>query len=328
MGQVVLGIDGGGTHTRVAVVDIKGLLLSHVDWQGASSFHKDKRAAENVQNAIAAALEKAAVTSADVAGIVAGIAGLDSEDDLEWAKTLTDFPGLSSSCPVRHVNDAVVAQNAAFLGKPGIIAISGTGSNIFCIEETRRQISNYDFHHYARTAARFLAYDAVYKIIAGETDSSDTALTEAVFAHLGVNDISALARMGIIGFVEDDRERAKLLGDFGPAVTRAAVEGSNLAKGICDRAAADIVIGIRLLGACFASARISVALIRSVANSPPIRDGIAEALTAPSNKDYRLQEPALPAVLGAALMALELAGFPGTPLSFADSPIAKRFGFV
>lgn len=320
MDQVVLGIDGGGTHTRVAVVDIQGLLLSHVNWQGASSFHKDKRAAENVQSAIAAVLAKAGVNPADVAGIVAGIAGLDSEDDLKWAKTLTEFPGLSPSCPILHVNDAVVAQNGAFLGDPGIIAISGTGSNIFCIEESGRQISSYDFHHYARTAARFLAYDAVYKITAGETDSSDTALTEAVLAHLGADDIPSLARMGASGFVEDGRERAKLFGDLGPSVTRAAVDGSKLAKDICDRAAADIVTGIRLLGACFASERIPVALIGSVANSTPVCEGIAEALAAPSNRDYRLQEPALPAVLGAALMALELAGFPGTPISFADLP--------
>lgn len=43
--EIVIGIDGGGTHTRVMVVDLAGNVLSYIE-NGASSIHKDLQARE------------------------------------------------------------------------------------------------------------------------------------------------------------------------------------------------------------------------------------------------------------------------------------------
>lgn len=48
---IVIGIDGGGTHTRIMVVDLTGNVLAYLE-NGASSIYKDLHARENVQSAI------------------------------------------------------------------------------------------------------------------------------------------------------------------------------------------------------------------------------------------------------------------------------------
>ena len=51
----------------------------------------------------------------------------------------------------------VIAHAGALRSAPGIIAISGTGSVVFGVNEAGRRLRNYDFRHYARSAARHLA---------------------------------------------------------------------------------------------------------------------------------------------------------------------------
>jgi glucosamine kinase len=224
--KVILGLDGGGTYTRIAITDTEGNLLSYVESKGASSIYKDIKASENVHNAINEAVDKADCSLGDIISLAAGVAGLDHESDLEWARELTRIDGLN--CLSRHVNDAVTAHSGAFFSKPGIIAISGTGSNIFGITENGRHISNYNFHHYAATAARFLSYDTVYKIIAGETNQTDDDLVDQVLTYFEAADLSALSKQGSEGFTADKRARDKQFGNLAPVITNAALNGSDL----------------------------------------------------------------------------------------------------
>ena len=77
--DVLLGIDGGGTYIRTAIVDLEGNLLSYVKWTGGAFIHKDANAKENVRRAVLLALEKADRTLSDIVAATAGVAGYDSE---------------------------------------------------------------------------------------------------------------------------------------------------------------------------------------------------------------------------------------------------------
>lgn len=188
--HVVIGIDGGGTYTRVMICDLWGHVLSFVE-RGSASIYKDEKAAQNVQGAIAEALRQANRTNEQVVALVAGIAGYDAPSDLEWITPLTELPGLS--CPKWHVNDAVSAHSGALMGKPGIVVIAGTGSIIVGSTEDGQFIRNYDFHHYAVSAARSIAYDAVYEMLAGGYDETDRPLLLKMLEHFGVQAIDQLA---------------------------------------------------------------------------------------------------------------------------------------
>lgn len=301
-GKVLLGIDGGGTYTRVAVTDLDGVLLSYVEWKGGAFIYKDAKAKDNVFNAVQQAVKQADCTLGDIVAFTAGIAGCDNECDLGWVRDVTNIDGLD--CPRQHTSDAEIAHRGALLFQPGIISISGTGSVIFGITETGRHVRSHAFHYYSATASRCLTYNCVYKIIAGEIDHTDDDLVQRVFAYFNVNTLSELVTLGSAGFVADYGQREKFFGDFAPVITAAALHGSQVAAGICNQVAADIVMGIKIVGACFESDAIQTALIGSVSNSTFINHAVQKILSAEHHQRYVYVKPALPAVLGAITMAM------------------------
>lgn len=304
--KVILGLETGGTYTRTAITDTNGNLLSYVKWEGGGNPNREPKAKENIFNAIHEAAKKANCDLGDIIAMAGGMGGYDEESDLKWVRELTNVGGLN--CPMQHVNDLVVAQRGAFLLKPGIIAVSGTGSLTLGITESGRSINNYwKFWWYENTSANGIAYNSIYKILTGETDETDDDFISIAFRHFGVDNLSALIELGIEGFVDDYVQRTKLFGDLAPAVTDAALKGSHLAEKVCNKAAEDIMTSIKLVGTCFESESVLTALVGSVANSTFIKKRVTQIIDEDKhNKRYILVEPAVPPVLGAVIMAMQL----------------------
>ncbi|REK71801.1 N-acetylglucosamine kinase [Paenibacillus paeoniae] len=313
---VVIGIDGGGSHTRVLVCDLEGRQLAYLNNPCAASIYKDSNAVHNVRNSIAGALEIAGVRPEDVRCVAAGIAGYDKPEDLAWVSELTALPGLH--CRKLHVNDAVAAHAGALRAKPGIVAISGTGSIILGINELQEQIRNYDFHHYSFSAARFLAYDAIYEVLAGHAGASDKALVQSMLRHWDATDLQKLAVIGRQGFHSDSMERDKLFGQFAPIVTEAAEGGSAIAIAVCDRAVRQLKVGIEMIGSFFESDTVAVAYTGSVISSAYVSRLLSEGLTQSSNKQYFPVKSGLSPVAGAVLLAYQELGLPAPEDTLLD----------
>lgn len=306
----VIGIDGGGTHTRVMIADLSGQILSYTH-SGSSSIYKDLRAKENMQQALEEALGQANLKPAGVNMLVAGIAGLDRDSDYEWVQPLTALSGLT--CPRKHVNDAVVAHYAAFLGEPGIVSISGTGSTIYARTETGREIINFNLHHYAPSAARLLAMEAMFELLAGSTDGSDSDLIQDIIDFWKVNAVEELAQLALEGFIKDPLERKRRFAQLAPSITKAAMRQSSLAQRVCDHAIRQVIVGTELLAAYFSEAEVRVAFTGSVAQSEYFQQQLASGMRNGNNKKYRLVQPALPPVAGAVVYAFKELGITITP---------------
>ncbi len=303
--RIYIGLDGGGTHTRTLAVDATGRILATAKSGGSSPYH-NKEAKRNSHEAITAVVENADATLADVAGLVAGFAGLDEPNDSVWAEEQTAVPGIS--CPRSHVNDAVIAHAGALRSQPGIIAIGGTGSIVFGVTESGRQLRNYDFRHYASCAARLLSYAAIYRMVVGDTQDSDRDLITQTLEFWEVVDMNALRELAAKGFISDGDERTHRLGEMSPLVTTAALSGSPLAQAVCNDGAKEMAIGIRLLGSCFAEERIPVALIGGAVRSEFVQSAVQKALSGDPLRRFEVVDPAFPPVIGAAMMALEQGG--------------------
>ncbi|BFH69633.1 MAG: BadF/BadG/BcrA/BcrD ATPase family protein [Paenibacillus dendritiformis] len=317
MGNIVIGIDGGGTTTRVMTASLDGTVIAYAE-NGCCNPNKDVLAKQHVRDA----LQEAAAHSggAPIAALCAGLAGLESDQDMAWAEEFTDaFGPATASIVRRHVNDGMVAHAGAFFGEPGIMAVSGTGSVVFGLNEAGRIVRNQDFHHYA-TAARFLAYEAIYKIIAGYAGEADQAWVSDILRYWGAGSVDELGEMGAGGFVRDEHERMRRFGEMAPYVTKAAGAGVPLARIVCDEAASALEEGIRIVGSRFSGETISVAFVGSVIRDPYIRRILTERLQqadAPGRKRFRVIEPALSPVAGAVVMALQSVGVAITPDTLA-----------
>jgi glucosamine kinase len=288
-------------------VDLAGNVLSYVE-KGASSIHKDLQARENVHRAMEEALQQAGRDVKHVQAVTAGIAGFDSNTDLEWVIPLTEIEGLD--CVKQHVNDAVVAHSGALLTEPGIVVIAGTGSIIYAINEDRQQIRNYDLHHYAASAARFLAYDAIFELLAGNIDDSDYDLVSEILMFWELSSVQELSQLALQGFVADQRERNRKFALIAPLITKAAVQNSKLAKFVCDRAIHQIMTGVEMLASYFSNTEVNVSLVGSVVNSDYFQSRLASQMSHGNNKKYKLIKPAFSPVAGAVLLALKQLNIP------------------
>ena len=302
---IVVGLDGGGTHTRALAADLDGRPLAYVETGGSNPQHHPQ-AEENARAAVVEVIHAAGCSPGQVAALVAGFAGLDDAEDHVWADRYTTILGLD--CPRLHVNDAVVAHAGALRSQPGIIAISGTGSIVFGVTETGRALRNFDFRHYADSSARAIAHDVIVRILVGDAGERDAALVEAVFECWEVQDLPAFRELAASGFSLDRTDLVYRLGRMAPLVTAAAEEGAPIACAVCDAAAAVLARGIRLVGSCFRSSPIPVARIGGVASSRYIGGALQRALAVSPGPRYELREPALSSAQGAVLMALAQCG--------------------
>ena len=88
-----LGIDGGGTYTRVALCNPSGKLLAYTEYRGGASIKKDPQANENVAAAIKIVMQEAVAKLSQVSGLAIGVADFNGVLDLDWAQKLTSLNG-------------------------------------------------------------------------------------------------------------------------------------------------------------------------------------------------------------------------------------------
>ncbi len=122
--RVILGIDGGGTNTRAAIVADGKVVGS-----GQSGSIKRLRVGAEAAEANLRAVLKEVFAQAGVKGVQAascGVASASMPGITEWITAVFDDFGVERS---EVVGDEVIALDAAFKGGPGILQIAGTGSN-------------------------------------------------------------------------------------------------------------------------------------------------------------------------------------------------------
>lgn len=304
--KVLLGLDAGGTHTRVLVVDTHGIVLGRHVGSGSNPEH-GPGARDNAHAAIREALRIAGCAPADVAGIVIGQAGLNNADDQQWAATHSALPDIC--CPRLHVNDSVVAHVGALRSQPGIIAISGSGSIVFGITESGDHVRNYDFDHYAPSAAAHLGMGTIEQLADPyQLQSQDESFVGFICAHWSAGDLDALRQLAERDFDMDGPQRLQQLGRMAPLVTSAAHQGSPLAQSVCQTAAQALCEGIRLVGSRFSSPTVRTALIGSVVRSDYMSRTVGDLLAHEADPGFTICEPECSPEIGAAIMALEAFG--------------------
>lgn len=122
-----LGIDGGGTSLRVALVDAELRVLAEAHGETVNpSVVGHAVAAERVQTAIRAALEAAGLIARDVAAVGAGIAGAAREHSADWLRAT--LGAALPDVPQALASDVEIALVGAHGARLGILVLSGTGS--------------------------------------------------------------------------------------------------------------------------------------------------------------------------------------------------------
>lgn len=233
-----IGIDGGGTSTKFALVDANLTLLSSAEsGSGNPNVVGLEAARAALHEGVLTVLKAANLSLSDLSGIGAGLAGLDRPADHARFNEL--FTALFPNVPVMLDNDAVPVLYAACGRAFGIVTISGTGMIALGVNDQGQRGRAGGWGHYVdRGSGYVIARDALQALFSAYDRAEDSALGAAVLAKLGlatipdlvswlyaperrVNDVAALAAEVVYAAETGDLMAIRILSDAAQALADA-----------------------------------------------------------------------------------------------------------
>ncbi|HET7341457.1 MAG TPA: BadF/BadG/BcrA/BcrD ATPase family protein [Methylomirabilota bacterium] len=306
-GRWVMGVDGGATKTLAAVLDLqeRSLHLGH----GASS-NADavgaRAATESLLRATDEALDRAGIGPERLDGAVLAVAGTDTEAIAAHVRAVRPGGWVV-------VNDVVGAWAVATGARPGVGAISGTGSNVFGVgrvgAETRSWRAGGWGHILGDQGSGYWLATRSLRAALADRDRSGprTALSEAAVEFFGARSIEALATLVYAKPLSKGEIAA-----FAIETARVAHGGDEVACALYERAARELGAQIRavieqtglvgkfpvgLIGSAFKAGAVFVAPLAAQIEQAAPQASVSVVQTAP--------------VGGCLLLAARLAGRDG-----------------
>jgi len=309
--RVYAGFDGGGTRTTCVLCDPEGKVLG-IGSGGRSNYHNVglPHAVSSLRRAFEEALDSSGLAKSVAVDACFGLAGLDSREDMEAMKGGIASMKLGSG-PRKDlvVNDWRTALAGAFIDRPGVTLIAGTGCVAAAQGKGGKKVarvggwghivddrgSAYDIGRDALYAA-MSAYDgrgpktAVLKLIMGRlgADEPQGIIARVYAGHLSVSGVASLSVLVANAAEKGDRvalaileEKGKVLGEL---VVSAATQLDMLG----------MPFGVSLNGGVFKAGR-------------PVVGPMEETIRASAPK-AKIVEPRLSPACGAVVLLLRRAG--------------------
>ncbi|MEM9382400.1 MAG: BadF/BadG/BcrA/BcrD ATPase family protein [Planctomycetota bacterium] len=238
-----VGIDGGGTHTRVLLVDGSGRRLG-AGTSGSGNLHDvgAERLAQHVDEAWRAAWSEAGEAPRPADAVFCGMASVGTEPNRSTVRDVVARVGVGSLDAVHVDIDLVAALAGGLGGRDGIVVIAGTGSSCFGRDPSGRTFQSGGWGSLLDDvgSATWLGTQALVAAIrAHDGRGLPTLLERRVMEHFG------LASMRELLPAIDERGGAErsARAALAPLVTRAAEDADGLARGL-------LVDGAHALGEC------------------------------------------------------------------------------
>jgi glucosamine kinase len=272
--SVVLGIDGGGTHTRASIVDADG-----VDGDRALAFAESgsikrlrvgaEAAEENLRAILKDVYAQAGVKSVSAASC--GVASATMPGITEWITAVfNDFRVARSEV----VGDHIIALDAAFHGGPGILQIAGTGTNTIgrAQDGAFESAGGWSSRLGDEGSGYWIGLHAIRRALNAYDRDEPTQILKKVGEIWGTPTMDQLINVG-------DGTPAPDFAALAPAINELAEAGDPVALGVLRQAAADLVGNVLLVRSKLrrkhaatpdASAEIPVAWTGSVIGKMPI----------------------------------------------------------
>lgn len=311
----VIGINGGGTRTTMVLATNQIEVLARVEVGGSNPtvIGWDK-AQVTLRDGIRALLDQAGAPMDQVAAIGAGLAGMDRPADHVAFTEI--FNQIAPNAALSLDNDAVPALVAAAGRRYGIVTISGTGMIALGINQYGERARAGGWGHFADYGSGYAAARDVISAIWDALDGSgpQTALTQRVLARLNLDNTDAL----VDWLYAPDRRIDQVSALAAEAVTLAE-SGDVASKRVIARAADALARCVAtVLRKLKYTAPFPLVMTGSLFTySPMLRDLFTATVRAYSPNAIPMITDR-EAAIGAALMALEVAGQPLPDTAFPE----------
>ncbi|MCE2941359.1 MAG: BadF/BadG/BcrA/BcrD ATPase family protein [Gemmatimonadota bacterium] len=242
MSAIVIGVDGGGTQTRVQVADEDGKVLGSVTAPG-SAVRPGAAAlsAQVVAAAVQQVLAEAGIADVTPRVLSVGIAGAGREADRDALRRALLEHELATDLLVQ--TDAQVALEDAFGDGPGILLAAGTGSIAVGRSPAGRSARAGGFGPVIgdEGSATWLGHRALASVCAASDGREpETALTGAVLTYTECDDVQGLVHWAA------HASRAQFAA-LAPVVILCAEQGDVRANTLCTLAVEELALHVRAL---------------------------------------------------------------------------------
>ncbi len=309
MTRYVLGVDGGGTKTHVAIVAEDGRLCG-VGLAGPGNFDDVgiAGAQANIGQAVAMAQRAAGLNGISFEAVFLGIAGVISVKDRAVIQQMAQNLALTSPGQVEVDHDCRIALAGGLAGRPGIVLITGTGSSCYGMNAAGESwraggwgplISDEGSSYWLGAQAIRAAVNA----FDGRIEA--TLLMDKVLEHLGLTAMDQIMhRIYVPGLSRSE------VASLAPLVIETAQAGDRVSLALLNQGTQDLaecVLAVaRRLGLAENSCELAVVGGLSQAGDifiQPLRQAVLARLPR-----CRLSLAELPPVLGACILALQKLG--------------------
>lgn len=298
-----IGIDGGGTNSRLLAVDFHGNVIGHV--RGRST-NLECNPLSTVMNNLSALIntfhERHYTKYDDCAGLCFGTAGVDTKASLLTIEEM--LKRIPFTCPTKVVNDALIALYANTRGKPGMMLMAGTGSIGYGVNARglEKRVGGYGYIVGDEGSAYWVVREAIRAALhAYDGTGPDTQLISDFTRALEFSEFEE-----IIDFVY--RRNKADLARLSYVVTSAQKEGDLVAEGILQGAANYLGHSVDVLVDALGREAMPLFLGGGfLMNSRFLQDTLEERFRR-KHPQLSIQEMTQPAEWGAVVLAASLTG--------------------
>lgn len=237
--SIVLGIDGGGTNTRAALV-VDGEIVGRGKSGSIKRLRVGAEAAEaNLRAALTEAFQASGVKHLDAA--CCGIASPTMPGVKEWVTAVFEDFGITRS---EVVGDVDIALDAAFKGGPGILQIAGTGSN--CVgrapDGNLESAGGWSSRLGDEGSGYWIGVNSVRRALHALDREEPCTIIPRVMEIWGTRDMDEFINLG-------DGTPGPDFAALAPAINELAEAGDAVAIGVLEQAATDLVNFVLLVRA-------------------------------------------------------------------------------
>lgn len=290
---MILGIDAGGTKTKVVVMDNNGDIL-HIG-KGGPGNHLNV-GIEGVLDVISKALGKFKDNKFDIAILALAGVGFDPEIRKYFADTMKK---VIKSKNIEVYNDCYVALKGAIgKRKTGMLILSGTGSMVIGVDEEGKHHKVGGWGHLLgdEGSGYKISYDAIRAVMGyWEGIGPDTILKDAVFEYFGFKDYMDVIKFFYMGDIQRDK-----IASFSPYVIRCAEDKDFVAIQIIKNNIKELLSGIGSVKLQIEDDYISYG--GGMFNSTYYKEMVEEELKI---MGFKLHKPILSPIGGALFMGFE-----------------------
>jgi len=226
--KILIGIDGGGTHSTAVAAYPDGRIAA-VTGGGGMNFHNIGTPA--VRSHLEAIVDELCrQTGCEAAEVCVGMSALDAPAD---EATTALFTGMMTAEQLDLQSDAYIALMGFTLGKPGVIVICGTGSMLLMLDGEGRQQAAGGWGYLLGDAGSgyTLAREGILTVIdAVEEVGPATPLTGDALAYFGAD-----TPRGLIDRIYAPEATTAWIAGFARHVLTRAHEGEATARAILQR---------------------------------------------------------------------------------------------